>query len=123
MAEQVVTFRGSRTSPPSQQLVDLFDKLESELADISLDMVVVRTADFHRSRGTSAAADLRAHAEGVALLAGLRHCPSSVAKRGVDVGAAYGADKAAAERRGRELLPNGDHEACAAAIAGLRGRS
>lgn len=119
-AEQVVTFRGSRSASPAQQLVELHDKLASELADLQLDAVVIRSADFHRSRGTSAAADLRAQAEGVALLAGQANCDRTVAMRGKDVGVAYGSDKASAEDRGRTVLPDGDQEACAAAIAGLR---
>lgn len=121
-AEQVVTFRGSRTAPVSRQLADLHDKLESEFSDRPVDVVVIRTADFHRSRGASAAADLRAHAEGVALLVGIRHSEASVAMRGVDVGAAYGADKKRAEARAKAVLPDGDREACSAAIAGLRTR-
>ena len=120
----VPTLKGSfviktSASSDSEKIVDIARAVSSKLAGESFTDVVIRIADFHRSRGASGGT-LGPHCEG-ALVAALRERIDRpvVLLTGKGVANALGMAKSEAEASGGQLAP-GHAKAGAAALSALR---
>lgn len=86
------------------------------------DVVVVRRADFHRSRGNADGPRLRLVIEGAITAAAIGHVANTYLRHGTDCARAYGQDKDVMDTDGKGLVTKKNRaEAAAAALSGLFG--
>ena len=100
------------------KIVDVARAVSSKLSGVSFTDVVIRTADFHSSRGSSGSS-LGPQCEG-AIVAALRERIDRpiVLRRGKDIATTLNVTKAESETRGRQLAP-GHPKAGSAALSAL----
>lgn len=101
-----------------EQLSDLGKAFAAYLTTADIDVVVIRTADFHQRARLNTAAQIRYRAEGVLMYEASGKVAVVTSLSGREVGTTLGVRKAEAVQRGADLVGNELKEEAAAALAG-----
>lgn len=96
--------------------------VSARVSTLAPDVVVVRRADFHRSRGNSDGPRLRLVVEGAVSASAFAHVANTHLRMGVTCADRYGTNKDAMDLDGKSLVVHANRaEAAGAALSGLFG--